>query len=76
MHPVYVTLHLVFIGTSIAAASGLFLSLSIVLIITHFYNAIPEERECLQVYRNAYREYMNRTPRCLGIPKSEKKVKE
>ena len=72
-HPMYVTLPLIFIGTGIASASWLFLLLSIVLIITHFYNAIPEEHECLEVYGNAYREYMNRTPRWIGIPKSEKK---
>ena len=72
-HPMYVTLPLIFIATSIASASWLFLLLSIILIITHFYNAIPEERECLEVYRNAYRGYMNRTPRWVGIPKSEKR---
>ena len=72
-HPMYATLPLIFIGTGIASASWLFLLLSIILIITHFYNAIPEEHECLEVYGNAYREYMNRTPRWIGIPKSEKK---
>ena len=71
-HPMYVTLPLIFIGTGIASASWLFLLLSIILIITHFYNAIPEERECLEVYGNAYREYMDRTSRWVGIPKSEK----
>jgi len=72
-HPMYVTLPLIFIGTGIASASWLFLLLSIILIITHFYNAIPEEHECLEAYGNAYREYMNRTPRWIGTPKSEKK---
>jgi len=62
-HPMYVTLPLVVIGTGIASASWLFLVLSVVLVITHFYNAIPEERECLEVYGDAYRQYMNRTPR-------------
>ena len=72
-HPMYVTLPLIFIGTGIASASWLFLLLSIILIITHFYNAIPEERECLEAYGNAYREYMNRTSRWVGIPKSREK---
>jgi len=67
-HPMYVTLPLIFIGTGIASASWLFLLLSIMLVITHFYNAITEERECLKAYGNAYREYMNRTPRWIGIP--------
>ncbi len=75
-HPMYVTLPLIFIGTGIASASWLFLLLSIILTITHFCNAIPEERVCLEVYSNAYREYMKRTPRWIGMPKSEKKVKE
>ncbi len=72
-HPMYANLPLIFIGTGIASASWLFLLLSIILIITHFYNAIPEERECLEAYGNAYREYMDRTPRWIGTPKSEKK---
>lgn len=72
-HPMYVTLPLIVIGTGIASASWLFLLLSIVVIITHFYNAIREERVCLEAYGNAYRKYMNRTPRSIGIPKLEKK---
>jgi protein-S-isoprenylcysteine O-methyltransferase Ste14 len=72
-HPMYVNIPLIFIGMGIASASWLFLLLSIILIITHFYNAIPEERECLEAYGNAYREYMNRTPRWIGTPKLEKK---
>jgi len=69
-HPMYVTFPLIFIGTSIATASWLFLVLSIMLIITHFYNGTIEERECLEAYGKAYQEYMNKTPRWFGIPKS------
>ena len=72
-HPMYVTLPLIFIGTSIASASWLFLSLSIMLVITHFYNAIPEERVCLEAHSSAYGEYMKRTPRWVGMPKSKKR---
>ena len=67
----YVTQTFAFIGIGIASASWLFLLLSIVLIITHFYNAIPEERGCLEVYANTYREYMDRTSRWIGLPKSK-----
>jgi len=31
-----------------------------------------EERFCLEKYGDAYREYMNRTPRWIGFPKSKK----
>jgi len=34
--------------------------------------AAPEERFCLEKYGDAYRNYLNRTPRWLGIPKSGK----
>ncbi|NIN67903.1 MAG: DUF1295 domain-containing protein [Anaerolineae bacterium] len=70
-HPMYVALPLTLIGTGLASASWPFLLLSAIVVITQLYNAIPEERECLEAYGNAYREYMNRTPRWIGIPKSE-----
>jgi len=61
---------LVFIGIGIASASWLFLLISAVLtVITHFM-ILVEERTCLNKFGEAYREYMNRTPRWLGIPKS------
>ena len=72
-HPMYVTMLLVVIGIGIASASWLFLLLSIILIITHFYNAISEERECLEAYGNAYSEYMDRTARWIGIPRKRGK---
>ena len=68
-HPMYITFPLIFIGTSIASASWLFLVLSIMLVITHFYNGTIEERECIKAYGKAYREYMNKTPKWVGIPK-------
>jgi protein-S-isoprenylcysteine O-methyltransferase Ste14 len=34
---------------------------------------IAEERECLEKYWDAYREYMKRTPRWIEIPESGKK---
>ena len=69
-HPMYISFPLIFIGMSIASVSWLFLLLSIVLIITHFYNGTIEERECLEVYGKAYREYMIKTPKWVVIPKS------
>jgi protein-S-isoprenylcysteine O-methyltransferase Ste14 len=70
-HPMYVALPFSLIGTGLASASWPFLLLSAIVVITQLLNAIPEERECLEAYGNAYREYMNRTPRWIGIPKSE-----
>jgi protein-S-isoprenylcysteine O-methyltransferase Ste14 len=36
-------------------------------------SAVNEERLCLEKYGDAYRDYMNRTPRWIGIPKSQEK---
>lgn len=34
-------------------------------------SAIGEERFCLDYYGDAYRNYMERTPRWIGLPKSK-----
>jgi len=69
-HPIYLTQILMFIGGGIASASWVFLLFSILRTIASFILVIPEERFCLEEYGDAYREYMNKTPRWIGIPKS------
>ena len=69
-HPMYITIALFLLGIGIASASWLFLLLSIIFTILNTLRAIYEERYCLEKYGDAYREYMKRTPRWLGIPKS------
>lgn len=72
-HPTYITQLVMFIGVGIASASWVFLLFSIVYSILSFISAVLEERSCLEKYGDAYREYMNRTPRWIGLPKSGKK---
>jgi protein-S-isoprenylcysteine O-methyltransferase Ste14 len=36
--------------------------------------AVTEERFCLKKFGNAYQEYIERTPRWIGISKSKNKV--
>ena len=69
-HPMYVASFIAPIGAGIASASWLLLLLSILCMITHFMNGIFEERLCLEAYGSDYQEYLNRTPRWIGIPKS------
>ncbi|MCP8307234.1 MAG: isoprenylcysteine carboxylmethyltransferase family protein [archaeon] len=71
-HPMYLGQILIIIGVTIASASWVFLLLSIALMILSHLVAIPEERLCLESYGDAYRKYMNRTPKWIGIPKSSK----
>jgi protein-S-isoprenylcysteine O-methyltransferase Ste14 len=69
-HPMYITQLVMLIGVGIASASWLFLMLTIVYTGLGFLYAGSEERICLQKYGDAYREYMERTPRWIGLPKS------
>ena len=73
-HPMYVTMVLLLLGVSILSASWVFLLLTIISGVgfTRPFFLKVEEAECLGHYGAAYREYMNRTPRWIGIPESEK----
>ena len=69
-HPIYLGVFLIFIGTSIACVSWVFLIFTIAFIILIYPLAISEEYFCLQKYGDAYRAYMHKTPRWLGIHKA------
>ena len=72
-HPMYIAIFFTYLSVAIASASWVFLLFSIVYLIPSFVCAVSEERYCLEKYGNAYREYMNKTPRWIGIPKSREK---
>ena len=69
-HPMYISQLVMFIGVGIASASWLFLLLTIAYTALMLIYAGSEEDGCLERYGDAYREYMNKTPKYLGIPKS------
>jgi len=69
-HPMYLAQFVVFLGVGIATASWIFLLVAVVYLITPLSFIDAEERHCLKYYGDAYREYMNRTPKYIGIPKS------
>jgi len=71
-NPIYLGTNLIFIGIGIACASWLVLLVIAVSTILQNILIDAEERWCLEKYGDAYREYMNRTPKWIGIPKSEK----
>ena len=72
-NPMYFGMFLMYIGIGIACVSWIFLLCAVVWIISWHFGVPEEERILLEKYRSAYREYMDRTPRWIGIPKSEKK---
>jgi len=71
-NPMYVGMLLIFLGTSIACVSLFFLLLTATFTIMSHVVVVYEERFCIQKYGDSYQEYLNRIPRWLGIPKSNK----
>ena len=72
-NPMQLSQVIIFLGVGIATASWVFLLLSAAYMIMPLLWVGAEERHCLKFYGDAYREYMNRTPRWLGLPKSRRK---
>ena len=70
-NPMQLSQAVIFLGVGIATASWIFLLLAVVYMIAPLSWVDAEERHCLKYYGNAYREYMKRTPRWIGISKSE-----
>ncbi len=68
-HPLYLSFILILGGVSVGAASWLFLLLSAVYIILMIWQVDYEEKSCLNAFGNEYQEYMEKTPRWIGIPK-------
>ncbi|MFC2065916.1 methyltransferase family protein [Chloroflexota bacterium] len=69
-HPIYIALALIYLSVSIASASWIFLLLTIILGVEVSLSIADEERYCLEKYGDAYRKYMSKTPRWIGIPKT------
>jgi len=72
-HPMYLAMFLIYVGASLATASWLFFLLTIAAVVLIRLEAIVEETYCREKYGSAYREYLDRTSRWIGIPKSVKK---
>ena len=72
-NPMYISLLLMQIALGIVCFSWLYLLLTLVLIIQLNANLSTEERYCLHKYGDDYRECMERTPRWIGLPRSEAK---
>ena len=68
-NPMYFGWFLVYVGMEIVCGSSVFLLAGLAFIIMNHILIPPEERICLEIYGSAYREYMNRTPKWIGIVK-------
>ena len=68
-HPFYVAVTLILISITIASVSWVFLLLTVIMQSFHMIYVSAEEQYCLKRYGKDYKEYMNRTPRWIGLPK-------
>jgi protein-S-isoprenylcysteine O-methyltransferase Ste14 len=75
-NPMYIGLILMQVGLGISCSSWLYLLLTLVLLILLNENLSAEERYCLHRYGDSYPEYVNRTPRWIGIPKAGTKSEQ
>ncbi|HLE74814.1 MAG TPA: isoprenylcysteine carboxylmethyltransferase family protein [Candidatus Bathyarchaeia archaeon] len=71
-NPIYFSAFLMYVGIGVACASWIFLLCGVAWIIIWHIAVKAEERFLLEKYGDTYREYMNRTPRWIGIPSSRK----
>jgi len=69
-HPLYLASLVIYFSVGIASVSWVFLLVFVVQSVSIRIAAVGEERFCLEKYGDAYREYIDRTPRWLGLPKS------
>jgi len=67
-HPMYLATFIISLGSGLAAASWLFILISTIMALCFFKEAQIEERYCLETYGQPYQEYLNRTPKWLGLP--------
>jgi protein-S-isoprenylcysteine O-methyltransferase Ste14 len=68
-HPGYLGFFLAYAGIGLACASWVFLLCAFVWISSWHFGVVEEERILLEKYGEAYRQYMNRTPRWIGLPR-------
>ena len=72
-HPMYFATFVIALGVSIASFSWLFIVLSILMMFFFHKEALIEERYCLEMFGEEYKDYLQHTPRWIGIPKSRLK---
>jgi len=71
-HPITLGTFLSMMGAGIASASWLFLLLSVILLVVSHFLAVSDESATTRKFGAAYKEYMARTPRWIGLAKSRK----
>jgi protein-S-isoprenylcysteine O-methyltransferase Ste14 len=72
-NPMYLGGFILFIGISLVSISWIYFLIALIwMILTHVMEIPIEESECTKKYGTDYIEYMKKTPKWIGIPKSKK----
>ena len=72
-NPEYFSVFLQYLGIGISCLSWVFVLCAVAWIISFHIEVVQsEEPSLIEKYGDAYKEYMNRTPRWIGRPKSDK----
>jgi protein-S-isoprenylcysteine O-methyltransferase Ste14 len=71
-HPTYLSGFLLYVGMGVACVSWVMMLCGMLWAVLWHIVVPAEERFLLEKYSESYREYMKRTPRWIGIPKSGK----
>ena len=72
-NPMFIGWFLLYFGIAIASVSWVYVLITVFFIFNSAYLSPYEEAITLRHYGKDYEEYMKRTPRWIGLPKSEKK---
>jgi protein-S-isoprenylcysteine O-methyltransferase Ste14 len=72
-NPIYLSGFVLYLGMGLACASWVLILCGVLWLVMLGIVVPDEERFLLDKYGDAYREYMNRTPRWIGLPKGESK---
>jgi protein-S-isoprenylcysteine O-methyltransferase Ste14 len=72
-NPMWFGFFLILFGIGTACVSWIYLLCAAIFVILQNILIDAEELWCLEKYGDAYRDYMNRTPRWIGIPKAIEK---
>jgi protein-S-isoprenylcysteine O-methyltransferase Ste14 len=68
-HPGYLGFFLAYVGMGMVCASWVFLLCALVWIVSWHFGIIEEESMLLEKYGESYQQYMDRTPRWIGLPR-------
>ena len=73
-NPMYISGIGIFLGIVLVSLSWIYAIIVLIWFILMIKSISKEESQCLKKYGEEYREYMNRTPRWIGLPKKISRI--